>query len=513
MGMDIRKLAEQRRAELENRQKAAMGRWQPYIAVVEKFLKEQGRELQEYQKANIAQCCENLFDFFVLNKMGGMISEATTSDAIAFARQMLPTIPALLPSLVADHVSIVQAIDRPQAQVYFMNIKAATTKGAVTAADELIGAKAGHASSADARGYASDEVYAEAKAAGSGAQGLVLAAVKFLPVIDLSVVVNGLTVTKGGSTRIVQFRANDTTPTSLTLQAYYSSGATGGAYDTLWTGVVGSYVLATGVITLDAGGGGTIDVATTSTVDYRYDVEKCVHADRIGGLNLEVVSENVDARIFPLRIDYNVFAAINLQKIHGMVLADEGMKFATQEIRFAIDQVVLNYVRNASLMTGCATSPGTFSCTVGATQEWIWRVHEFKRYVSKGSANIFAKTLRAIGNVLVGGINVCALMESLADYKPAAGIGTKPPAGPYVHGTLGNRMVICNPFYAADEYVQLFRGDNYLFAGLIFAPYVPLYATDPVTLADLTTQRGFLSQAAVKIINPGMFSYGAISGF
>lgn len=504
--LNIRKLAEARKAELEKRQKEAMGRWQPYIAVVEKFFKGQGRELHEYQKANIAQCCDNLFDFFVLNKMGGLISEATTSDAIAFARQMLPTIPALLPSLVADHVSIVQAIDRPQAQVYYMNIKAATTKGAVTATDQLIGAKTGHASSPDARAYASDEVINEAKAAGSGAQTLVLAAVKFLPMIDRTVSVKGLTIKKTatGVKTVVDFVDSGT---SLGLVAVVA--ATGVAYGA----GTGSYVLATGVVSLDAGAADTIEADTISYVQYRYDVEACTHADRIGGLDLEVVSENVDARVFPLKLNYTVFAAINLQKIHGMVLADEGMKFATQEIRFAIDQVVLAQILATAMSTNAATSPGDFSCTVGATQEWIWRIHEFKRNLSKGSANIFAKTLRAIANVVAGGINVCSLLEQLPEYKPAAGIGTKPPSGPYVHGTIGNKLVICNPFYDADEYVELFRGDNYLFAGIIFAPYVPLYATDPVTLADLTTQRGFLSQAAVKVINPGMFCRGTISAY
>jgi len=188
-------------------------------------------------------------------------------------------------------------------------------------------------------------------------------------------------------------------------------------------------------------------------------------------------------------------------------------KFATQEIRFAIDQIVLDYVKTMSENANAAATVGAFSCTVGANQEWIWRIHEFKRYVSKASANIFAKTLRATGNVLVGGINVCSLIEQLPEFKAAAGLGTKPPAGPYVFGTLGGRLVICNPFYDADTYVVLYRGDNYLFAGLIFAPYVPLYATDPITLADMTVQRGFLSQAAIKPINYGMFCKGTISSY
>ena len=338
MGLDIRKLAEQRKAELEKRQKEAMGRWAPYIAVVEKFLAPQGRVLEEYQKANIAQCCDNLFDFYVLNKMGGMISEATTSDAIAFARQMLPTIPALLPSLVADHVSIVQAIDRPQAQVYFMNIKAATSKGSVTATDKIIDAKTGHGSSADARGYASDTVWAEANLAGTGAQTRTYTAAAFLPVISGSTIITNVTTTVGGMQALETFTVSAMGATTDTLLG--SRGSTG------------VLTLATGVAVLDSGMGNTIDAATQASFRYRYNVESSVNASRIGGLDIEVVSENVDAMVFPLKINYNVFAAINLQKIHGMVLADEGMKFATQEIRFAIDQVVLDYVRSASLGAG-----------------------------------------------------------------------------------------------------------------------------------------------------------------
>jgi len=498
--LDVRKLAESRKNELERRQKEAMARWMPYIQIVETYFKEQGKELHEYQKANIAQCCDNLFDFFVLNKMGGMISEATTSDAIAFARQMLPTIPALLPSLVADNVSIVQAIDRPQAQVYFMNIKAASQKGTVNYHDQLIGAKSGHASSADARGYASDEVFEEANLAGTGAQTLVLTATRLFPIIAGSVVVSNVTTTVAAVQGLETFTDN-------------GNGTLTGS-----RGSTGSYVPNTGVISLDAGGGNTIDALTNSMVNYRYTVELCDpacagYADRIGGLDIEVVSENVDARVFPLKLNYTVFSAINLQKIHGLVLADEGMKFATQEIRFAIDQTVLAYVMSAANSAGSATGPGNFDCSVGAGQEWVWRLHEFKRYISKASNNIFAKTLRATGNVIVAGINVASVIEQLPEFKPAAGIGTKPPAGPYVMGSLGTRLVICNPFYDANDYVVLFRGDNYLFAGLIYAPYVPLYATDPITLADLTTQRGFLSQAAIKLINPGMFCKGTISAY
>lgn len=487
MSVDLGKLADARRLELMERSKAAMARWAPYIRVVEEHFKGQGKELQDYQRANIAQCCDNFVDLQLIGRKNSGLSETTYSDSIAFARQMLPTIPALLPSLVAEEVSIVQAIDRPQAQVYYMNLKAGTTKGDVTSGDSLITATGGHATGDAYRKYASDRVIGENVGTGTGAATAFSKTLARKPVIASSLT---LSYTIGSTS----YEATDDGAGAITGTGISSAtiNYTTGALAITFSTAPDAYT--------------AVDVS-----EYRFNVEK--DTDGIGEVDFEVTSSNVDAEVFPLKLQYTVFSAINLQKIHGLVLADEGMKFATQEIRFAIDQVVLGACRSASLAAGAATSPGAFNATVGSGQEWIWKMHEIKKYFSIASNNIFKKTLRAHGNVIVAGLSVVSIIEQLQDFKAAAGLGTKPPAGPYVAGTLGNRLVIANPFFTDTEYVMLFRGDNYLYAGIIFAPYVPLYATDPVTLANLTTQRGFFSQAAIKRINDGMFTRGTISNY
>lgn len=487
--MDIAQLAQLRQKELMERAKAAINRWKPYIDIVEAHYKSQGKELQEWQKCNIAQCCDNFIDLQIVGRQNGALSETTTSDAIAFARQMLPTIPALLPSLVSEEVSIVQAIDRPQAQVYYMNLKAGTTKGTVTSGDALVSAQTGHATSKGSRLYASDSVVEE------------------------------IVFTQSGSTTAFTGQTLDQIPVvgGSIVVSYIISGVTYTAVDSATSdGVLVGTNLSSGTINLTTGAAVLTfstapDNPSNITATYRTNSEQ--NTNSIGELNLEVTSTNVDAQVFPLKLQYTVFSAINLQKIHGLVLADEGMKFATQEIRFAIDQVVLDACNTASTASGAATSAGTFNATVGTGQEWIWKMHEIKKYFSIASNNIFKKTLRATGNVIVAGLSVISIIEQLQDFKPATGLGTRPPAGPYVAGQLGNRLVIANPFYSDTEFVELFRGDNYLFAGIIFAPYVPLYSTDPVTLSNLTTQRGFFSQAAIKRINDGFFCHGAISSY
>ena len=51
--LDIKTMAADRIAEFRNRGAASLKRWLPYMGIVEKVYKAQGRELQEYQKANI----------------------------------------------------------------------------------------------------------------------------------------------------------------------------------------------------------------------------------------------------------------------------------------------------------------------------------------------------------------------------------------------------------------------------------------------------------------------------
>jgi len=96
------------------------------------------------------------------------------------------------------------------------------------------------------------------------------------------------------------------------------------------------------------------------------------------------------------------------------------------------------------------------------------------------------------------------------DFVPVAGLGKTPPTGPHKIGELDGRVVIQNPFMTKDYYTMGFKGDNYLMAGFIYAPYIPLFATPTLITNDLVSQKGFLSSAGFKVINAGMFCRGLI---
>jgi hypothetical protein len=95
--------------------------------------------------------------------------------------------------------------------------------------------------------------------------------------------------------------------------------------------------------------------------------------------------------------------------------------------------------------------------------------------VEKANVNILSKTLRGMCNFLVVGNDAARLIRQLEPhFKPAAGLDSLVPTGPYELGTLDGRLVIHDPLLGATEIIFGFKGDNYLFSGFLFAPYIPL---------------------------------------
>ena len=87
------------------------------------------------------------------------------------------------------------------------------------------------------------------------------------------------------------------------------------------------------------------------------------------------------------------------------------------------------------------------------------------------------------------------------------------PTGPYELGTLDGRLIIHDPLLPPNNVLFGFKGDNYLFSGFLFAPYIPLFSTPTLVTADLKAQKGFLASAGYKVVNAGMYCNGVISTF
>ena len=475
-------------------------KWGKLIKPVGSFIKERkDYELTEFDRHNMAICLENAV-YEAAARQSAKLFEATTESDITFLGIQLPVIAALLPTLVLNKIAIVQALDRRQGAVFYLDAKYNTSKGGIASGDKMLSATTGVNRTETGRRYAIDKVFGEVLS-GSGATraGTFGGTARF----GSGIVLGTVRIYYSG-TEVANDQATDGT-----LAAVGASGVSG-------------TILSTGVYSI---AGLTTSSGSEVTADYQYTYDAVTDANGnntgVGEVDINLTSSTVTAQDFTLQAKYSLGASIDLQKAHGLNLESEVVKYLGGEIKFEIDHWGIDMIVRAATggriwgETGSyspATAIGTWDATVGSGQEWIWKKYEFINEILKGSNNIYDKTFRGFGNFIICGNNVARVIRQLGDmFTPAAGLDKTVPTGPMELGNLNGMTVIQDPLVTTNRYVVGYRGDNYLYAGFIYAPYIPLFSTPTLLTSDLFAQKGFMSSAGFKVINAGLFTYGDIS--
>ena len=111
-------------------------------------------------------------------------------------------------------------------------------------------------------------------------------------------------------------------------------------------------------------------------------------------------------------------------------------------------------------------------------------------------------------NFIVAGSNVVAYMQKCLNFKaneaPKNG-------GSFLAGTLGTLKVYQTPAMGANDFFLGGIGNDFWQAGYLVGDYMPLTNTNPVSLADFTTQQGFVSIYGNKMINAKLYLRGRIT--
>lgn len=312
--MDVNALIEKRMQHIEAQREALLQDplIEKYVNACDKYVQEHNnRKMTVHERRNIAQCLWNAIDEGGLRSRGkGLLNETTTEDAISFLGVQLPVIAALLPSLALNEVAVVQALDRRIAAVFYFDMLAASDKGSVSDGDTLLSATTGHPEGKSPRRYAMARVVDESIGTGNDNH---TGTVAYAPgLINLE---NVKVQTYDGTTR-------------TTLGTADSSG-----------NITGDYISGTGSINAS----GVYDITTTGisssatvylTYDYQYDLPTDTYGneDGVPKAKFQITQSTVEAIDFPIRSEWSVGAAIDVQKAHGINLESEVVKYLGSEI-------------------------------------------------------------------------------------------------------------------------------------------------------------------------------------
>jgi len=256
--------------------------------------------------------------------------------------------------------------------------------------------------------------------------------------------------------------------------------------------------------------------ATTSQLSQAQPIQ-------IPEINVQLKSEAIVAKTRKLKAQWTPEFAQDLNAYHSVDAEAELTGILSQYISMEIDLEILDLLitnaftvdywsaRNNEVWNGSAFVTGTtaFYNTQGG---WF---QTLGTKLQKTSNKIHQLSLRGGANFLVVSPTVATVLESIPGFA-ADGDGEKMEYnfGIQKIGSLNSRYkVYKNPYMTENVILMGYKGAQFLEAGAVFAPYVPLIMTpllyDPDTF---TPRKGLMTRYAKKMIRPDYFGKVYVGG-
>lgn len=421
--------------------------------------------VEDTTRYGLACLLENL-DRFIQN-----LDETTRATSIGdFQKYAFPLVRAIFPELVANSLVSVQPMLGPTSLIFYLDFVYATNKGSVRRGDTAFSSIARGPSNPS---YTSPNIDEESVGTGDGATQAFTANLSFTPVVPGSVV-----ITDGVST-VTDDGAGGVTGDASAGSVNYANGAVSVTFNT---------APASGV---------------ALTVSYSYDMEA---NPLLPEMDLVLQSTPVVARPRKLKTKWSLEAAFNLRSLHGLEAEVELTSATGSEIRFEIDREVILDLRKLA-GSGSVFWNKDLPSGVSYTEQKLSIVDAFVT----GSNLIHKSTGRGTATWLLGGEGVANVVETLPGFVPTPGLPNGLVKGVYRAGRLNGRWdFFKDPFYADSAFLMGYKGQSFLEAGYVYAPYIPLYTTPTIVLDDFIGRKGLATQYGKKSVNPLFYVTGEI---
>jgi hypothetical protein len=465
-----------------------------------------GMGLDKWTKLCVSRLCENQMEEFkrAASRRGTVLSEDTSAANIPdYVRFIFPVIRRVWNNLIAPGLVSVQPMTAPVGGVFGWEYKYGTSKGTVTAGQNMI-------QNFD-RNYSSEYVENELIGTGDGATTTFNDTISFLPVKATSLAQQGLalTFTVGGvtTTKLLADKGDGT----LIAGSGITSGTisyTGGAIHVVFTTAP--------------------DNATPIYVSYYFSMESS--STNVPQVNVDIQLQELKAQSRKLRFNWNSESADDMRAMLGMDIESELVSGVASEMSLEIDREIIQECRNSG-----TTILQSFDATVPPAITAVEHYRNILTPLTRVSMDIASKTKRGPGNWLVIPTDVAAILSQLEThgffksvFSPGAspagmGVLGRPgfpvPAGPsgygvYQLGVLQNRWnVFLDQYYQSGEILVGLKGSTFVDAGFVYAPYVPMQVT-PTFLepADFTLRKGMRTRYAKKLLNADFYGRVTVAG-
>ncbi len=502
-------------------------------ACVQKWGKMLGGIEDTHLKKNTAVLLEN-----ELQHLKSFNEDTLSTNAGAFTKYVFPILRRVFPNLIANQLVSVQPMTSPVSGIFYYEKKYEDRKGTKipqTPIADLPTAMGydGELAAGDnlnqnfAKYYSSEFVDYDVVCTDTGTStdaltqaGTNCRGAAWSPIRD-----NG---TVGQRTFYVKayYRFVDPDAASAPTEAIATMDASGNLIDNTATGnTVGTFTIATGAWAIDpVGSGGTAAGAlfVDNTVIYlqyfvNWELVGQTSGAEIPSIGLDITLSTVQAESRKLKARWSVEAMDDLKALHGLDAETEFVSTFSNEVLLETDrEIITDLVNNAG-----HTAAYTYSSTVPGEVESI---RQLLTQISAVSARIHKTTTRAPANFLVVSTAVGGLLDQLSTHGDFASIEQNiqsPSYGPVTAnfgitriGTLLRKYAVYQDPYMADGQILVgLKGNSFLDAGYVYAPYVPLQLTptfmDP---NDFTFRKGVRTRYATKMLRPEYYGVINVSG-
>jgi hypothetical protein len=423
-----------------------------------------------------------------------------------FYKFAFPMVRAIFPNLIAMDIVSVQPMSGPVSLVFYLDFIYGTTKGDITKGDRLT--RSGFPASTDINdptmydGHDSNYLYSS----------------ETVNLEDTGLVLDGsgaLTVT----TSTGKFTYKPVRPTSASLWAGASRATAVKIADSnadgTWADVAGGATVTAGSIDFSAGVFATVIAGGTAAhkvfVSYKFQAEG---TSQVMEIDLQLQSTSVTAERRALKANWSVEAANDLRALHNLDVEAELTAVLADEIRFEIDREIIEDLNTISTSTTGGNPARTWSRDLSTLNyAYYEKKMEFYDELIAMSNLILKQTRRAGGNFVVCGLDVANTIEALPGFQPTNVVGN----GVVKVGTIrGQYDVYKDPYLTGsngqgNEYIMGYKGNSFLDAGFVFAPYIPLYTTPTYVFTDFVGSKGMMSRYGKKVINNRFYLKGRVT--